>query len=253
MNERPGAKSSLGRTADELKRILQQGQPLCSVCLFAHAALLRYVESLFYERVNDVGTRAELRKSGGFCRFHAQAISNHADALGSAIILEDLIKQVVRGIEKGKFVAETSSNPLLRLFDDRRNDVYTPVCVICLKEKELEELAVHTLCQALVNVDFKERFERSSGLCIPHFRLAARHHRESPGWTIVVAAEEKALRDLTRRLDELAKSYDYRSTKDLEPDAVRSWREALNITSSWLPDDSGFGAGSSVGSKSEND
>jgi hypothetical protein len=234
MNPRAASNPGLSRTSEELKRILQGREPACSVCLFVRAAVARYVGSLFYERVNDVATREELRKAGGFCRYHAQTISDHADALGSAIILEDLVKQTVREIQAGEFIGEAPGHPLLRFFDGRRGEGATPACPICVKEDELDELGVHALCEALPNEEFKKLFEESSGVCIPHFRLAAKHQEEWSGWPALAKIEEGKLRNLVQRLDELAKTYDYRSQTKPDSDLAASWREALNVTSSWL-------------------
>jgi hypothetical protein len=234
MSERSNSKPSLSRTSEELRRILRRRERLCPVCLFVRDAVDGYVESLFYERVNDVGTREELRKAGGFCRHHSQTISDHADALGSAIILADLIKQTLREIQAGEFGDEAPGHPLLRFFDARRAVNTTPACPICVKEDELDELGVHALCEALTDREFNQLFEESTGVCIPHLCLAASHREEWSGWSVLAKVEEQKLRDLVKRLNELAETYDYRSKKKPDAALTASWREALNVTCSWL-------------------
>ena len=58
----------------------------CPVCRFMAEYSQSYLETLFYEQVNDVGIRRKLRASRGFCNWHAwQARQITNSALGVAI------------------------------------------------------------------------------------------------------------------------------------------------------------------------
>lgn len=234
MDQRRAAEQRLGRTESELKTILEQEKPICPICAFVTAAVIRYIDNLFYENVNDGPTRDAIRRGQGFCRYHAQMVSNQADALGSAILLKDVITTVLRDIERGEFIPKAHSNALMRFLNGANEPVEQPQCAICAVECDLETLAVDAFVSAIANEDVRDRFTRSHGLCIPHFRLAAARHREDPGWSVILGAETGALRDLASRLDELSRSYDYRSTEKPPPSVTRSWREGLNITSRWV-------------------
>lgn len=225
---------SMGRTAFELMRVLEKRQALCPICVFVTDAILHHVDLLFYENVNDGSTRDKIRRGEGFCRYHAQMVSNQADALGSAIILEDVLKNVLHDIERGEFTREASPNLLSRLLDGPHNDLNRSGCVICVAETDMENMAVDGLCEAISRAEVADLFGQSHGICVPHFRKVAERHQDQPGWKLVVEVEQRALRDLARHLDELAKSYDYQSTGKPSPTVMQSWREGLNIISSWI-------------------
>ena len=70
----------------------------CPICRLEQRAVERYLDSLFYESVNDPKLRERLRDSLGFCREHAWlAIDKRlGNALGFAIIYRDVINNVLR-------------------------------------------------------------------------------------------------------------------------------------------------------------
>ena len=64
----------------------------CPLCNRMNALSLRFLDSLFYERVTDVGTRVNLAKAKGFCNWHvwmSMKIPNSGS--GIAIIYKDLL------------------------------------------------------------------------------------------------------------------------------------------------------------------
>ena len=66
----------------------------CPVCRLMAEYSLSYLDTFFYEQVNDVGIRRKLRASRGFCNWHAwQARQITSSALGVAIIAKDLISE----------------------------------------------------------------------------------------------------------------------------------------------------------------
>lgn len=225
---------SLGRTEAELRGILERGETRCALCLFAVEAVRRFVDNLFYENVNDPPTRDRIRAGGGFCRYHAQMVSTQSDALGTAIILEDVVKSVLRDIERGGVTGEPPSSPLLRLFDNRPEKRDREPCVICVAEVSAGDLALDALCRLMSGQAGLDLFGQSHGLCIPHFRRATERHRDQPCWPRIAEVERRALGNLAVRLNRLARSYDYQSTEEPAPEVRRAWREGLNITSSWI-------------------
>jgi hypothetical protein len=59
-------------------------QPGCPICRLVAGAILRSLESLLYECVNDAGTARRLRASRGFCTEHTWAVPVAAAAVHSA-------------------------------------------------------------------------------------------------------------------------------------------------------------------------
>src|SRR5947209_18676346 len=91
--------SALSRTGSELQALLRKHPQVCPICRFVDASMGQYIDLLFFERVTDIATREGIRRAGGFCRYHARLISQQADALGTAIIMKDLLINDLRAID----------------------------------------------------------------------------------------------------------------------------------------------------------
>lgn len=66
-------------------------EPGCPVCRLADRAERRYLDTLFYEHINDSQVRAALREAGGFCRRHTARVLEAGDALGGSLLFGDLL------------------------------------------------------------------------------------------------------------------------------------------------------------------
>jgi len=78
-------------------------QNTCPLCHLVRKSELRYMDTLFYELVNDVGAREKLRKSYGFCARHAQLAKKVGKPLGIAIIYERKESPSGVNLQKGPF------------------------------------------------------------------------------------------------------------------------------------------------------
>ena len=96
-----------------LEACLQSG---CPVCRMEQQAVERYLEHLFYTSVNDIGTRAHLRLSLGFCRDHTELLleTGLGDALGMSIIYHDVLGTVLKRLT-GKISPSSEGTTLARL------------------------------------------------------------------------------------------------------------------------------------------
>jgi len=63
----------------------------CALCSLIDRKIQFYLEHLLYESVNDSGFRKKWRKSCGFCHHHSWLLADKKDALGIAILYQDLI------------------------------------------------------------------------------------------------------------------------------------------------------------------
>ncbi|MBV9282244.1 MAG: hypothetical protein JOZ41_19355 [Chloroflexi bacterium] len=226
----------LSRTAFELQGALGERPEACCVCLVVGKALRDHVDGLFYERVNDLQTRDVLREAGGFCRYHARLVLDQADALGSALILRDMLQQHLRRLEGGQLARlERPASGLSRLFDVGGKEVeVAPACPLCPVERELERVTVESLLAALANADFLAAFGRTPGLCLPHLRLAHATCKDESEWERVRAVEEAGLKNLISELGELARKSDYRFAAEARGSESDSWKRALFATSRWI-------------------
>lgn len=238
-----GKKAAPGRTAFELRHVWETERGVCPLCRFVATSLEHSIDSLFYENVNDPPTRDAIHKAGGFCRYHARLISRQADALGTAIILNDVLTNDLRDIDGGKFDNPTrASNPLNFLLQEKppevnvRDDIQCPPCPICNTEAMLEDMAVNAFQEALRDSEAMDTFSRSDGLCVPHFRLVFQRANDDAVWARVLETEKRVLKDLTGQLSELARKHDYRFKDEPRGEEMKSWRRALSTTSGWIKD-----------------
>jgi hypothetical protein len=222
--------AAISRTAFELQTLLRKEPQRCSICRFVDGAMAQYIDLLFFERVTDVETRDGIRRAGGFCRYHARRISQQADALGTAIIMKDLLINDLRALDGGVY-DRAAGGRFTRLFDGGGLPERAP-CPLCVHEAEVEVLTIDRLLEGLSDHDFAADFRRSDGLCMPHFRLAFTRGRENPRWSEVVETERSGLERLASTLDELARKFDHRFRHETRPEEESgSWRRALDMTS----------------------
>lgn len=235
MSTRSSSSAVLDRTAYEMQRLLLRRPEICPICQVTADGMAKHIDALFYERVTDVGTREAIRKARGFCRFHARLVSQHADALGTSLILQDVLVNELRAIDAGEF--DRPHNPagrLSRFFDSSAaNTGNLAPCPICVAEQEMESRAVDSLISALPDRKFALVFRGSAGLCLPHFRLAFCACSDDEAWKIVLEMARDSIARLSSELEELTRKSDYRFSEEGMGVESDSWRRALDKTSGW--------------------
>ena len=80
-------------------------QPGCVVCRLKADSVDRFLDSLLWESVNDPDKRQDIRQARGFCREHAWRLSRAGASLGVAIIMRDVLQNVLRTMETATFQA----------------------------------------------------------------------------------------------------------------------------------------------------
>lgn len=222
----------VSRTAFELKQALQRFPHACPTCTFVDQGVRNHIDALFYERATDVTTRGTIRSARGFCRYHARHVSRHADALGTALILQDVLINDLRDMQNGLY-DHPAAKPghLARFFDAKGELPPRSPCPLCIIEQEIEILATDSLLEGLSDDEFSTVFRHSDGLCIPHFRLAFERCHDEHRWRTILDTEQAMTGRITHELEELARKYDYRSHDKPQGAEAGAWRRALDLTS----------------------
>ncbi len=138
----------------------------CPVCRGSVRAAAKYLESLLWENVNDSGVREELRDDHGFCREHSLALLQVAgarsEALGVAIVYEDLLDHIERDVANG------GPNPRHRSLRLRSNTRPGRSCRACAVA---DDVAVNYLGIIAASEPDGAAGRRLEGavLCFPHF------------------------------------------------------------------------------------
>ncbi|MFQ6065980.1 MAG: DUF6062 family protein [bacterium] len=184
---------------------------VCPICFLIQKSEYRYMDTLFYELVNDPGVRQKLRKSYGFCTEHAQLAKKVGKPLGIAIIYEDICSTLVEKIEK----EEEIPSP------DRE-------CPVCKLAEEVEERCLQTFLKNFSCKDFQNRYKLSFGLCMPHFfvvysRLPAQKEKDN-----LKQCQLHALRECLPELEEFIRKHDYRFSYEGFGEEATSWNKVVD-------------------------
>ncbi len=174
-------------------------QPYCPVCRMIDRDVRQYIDGFFYESLTVVERRAEIRAARGFCSVHGSILAGHSRTLGTAIIHQDVINDVLRGIpEPG------AKRGLLQSVRIAVEKALRPQrgCVLCDHERHQERIVLETLINRFDDPQLREAFERSDGLCLPHLQTACklRGVREDQ-LNAMIASEQKLLVALRTQLE----------------------------------------------------
>jgi hypothetical protein len=217
------------------------GQPGCPVCRLESRTLERYVGNLFYESVNDVKTREHLRGSLGLCREHAQLTVDKklGNALGFAIIYQDVIKNILRGMEKDA-TPPTSTRRLASFLKQMPEQVSAAVqrviyaltphkhCLVCQQQEKAVHIFISALVDSLSDPETVKAFQASGGLCMPHLKKAFELVRDPSTYDLLLSVNREKLESLNAELAEYIRKSDYRFQHEGFGPEGDSWRRAVN-------------------------
>jgi len=204
----------------------------CPICRLGIQAVDRYLDHLLYESVNDPGIREEVRQSWGFCREHAHQLEQLHDALGIAIIYQDVISHILRAVGTGQprgsrtLLARGLGMPLKPAHQLAEQLRPAGICPACRKRAEVEGVYLDTLLQHAADPELLALWRASDGLCWPHFQQALRLVRDETALRLLMEVEMAHFQRLRDQLDDFIRRHDYRwgSKGFVEGD---SWRQAV--------------------------
>lgn len=161
----------------------------CFLCHLENRFEQRYVDNYLYELVMDAGAREKIVESRGFCNYHfykmfvSSTSPASSDGLGMALILKSVTEQLFEdvtadlriGVEsprrssfdlRGRF-RSSSAPSYLRTVSNQEN------CPTCDHVSEIMRIYITEFVQELKeDNEIKELFNKSRGLCIPHYVMA---------------------------------------------------------------------------------
>jgi hypothetical protein len=210
----------------------------CPVCRLMAEYSQSYLDTLFYEQVNDVGIRHRLRDSRGFCNWHAwQARQIASSALGVAILANDLITEEMTRLDDllhGPLltrlqhpVQQRISPKSLRAFI--RGWQHRELCPACQVILEHERHALETILNFLRDRDFAQRIERSAPLCIPHTTRVVESLGRHPGLPPLITLQRHKYAHLVGDLDELCRKHDYQFAHESWGTESDAWLRAIEL------------------------
>jgi len=180
--------------------------PGCMFCRLISSQTRKFLKTLLYENVTDAGFRKEWRASKGFCHRHAWMLADSQDALGIAILYQDLIGTCGPELLAGKIAAN---------------------CPVCEAENRAFDNHMGTLLQYADDDELRRAIESSEGLCVPHLRLVM-CRLQHPGLRQALAdASARGMKTLHGELGQLIESFDYRHPPPKDDRVRFAWRRAV--------------------------
>jgi hypothetical protein len=203
------------------------GCPLCR--LSAHTSAI-YIESLNYERVNDIKTRAGLDASRGLCERHTRRWeAAQGCALGVAIVYRAAIHNLLRETEPlpssgWNFFRRRGGPGAAALSHMLESQGPCPACTL---EAETTQRYSEVLLKDVADADFQEVFLAAGGLCLPHLRTVLLQGPESSAGRLV-ELQRQAWLNLESELDEFIRKNDYRFQGEAMGEEADSWKRAAH-------------------------
>jgi hypothetical protein len=187
-----------------------------------------YLDSMLYEKVNDIEVRAELRQARGYCNNHAWMLTEgRGVVLGVAIIQHDIVNAVLEATDvasRGRGVRRDAERILQGLRPGAE-------CPACAHRQKMEDMAIQTLLKHLDDRRLVEALAETSGLCLPHFSRALELVEESAQLRRLQEFQREALEGLRDELAELIRKHDHRFAGEALGEEGDSWLRATGIVS----------------------
>lgn len=198
-------------------------EPGCALCRLLAVSADKLVDSILYEGVTDPPIRETFNAARGYCLSHAQLLVRAGAALGVTIMMDGVLKVLLRALEVNPVdqPAASKTRHLLRSLggNARHTTVQELVaalsaqsnCPICHNEAQMLAHYGRTLLQhlapdnALFNV-----YCQSHGLCLPHFREMVSLALPGPALTALVAAQQTIWLRLHHQSEEFIRKNDHR-------------------------------------------
>lgn len=168
------------------ERAEKQGCPVCRLTL---EGVARFLNLLSNENVNDFDLREQLRAAFGFCTRHTWQWHSLKNASGTAIIYQDIARNLTRRIRSGDFpptgeknsrgfldrLRNTSGRPNTKNGTpgmQRREDLGLGRCLGCAEQSLIEQRVLEEFIGGLSEEAFRQAYQKSNGICLPHLSLA---------------------------------------------------------------------------------
>ncbi len=172
----------------------------CPICYLTEKSVYDYIDSLFYENVNDPIERAEFMKGHGYCSRHLKMIETHLSThpqlgtLGVNILYHDLLDYLESAFEDGIKVGDG--------------------CKLCKVEKSAQHRYIELFSEYISTPDRMNKYANSiSMVCLRHTKILKTLKGFDPTefWKI----QKEKLHKLSHYINEFTRKSDYRYSNEL--------------------------------------
>ena len=227
---------------DELKEAF--GQKGCAFCRLLDESADKFVDAVLWEMVNDPKTRLELRHTRGYCPEHSQMLIRPGAALGTAILMKDVVNTLQKEVQNSRLWGDESSLRSLRgAIGGKRPSAKTAellqklepqaTCPACVNVADLKKHLIKSFTQNLNQL--AEPYQQSDGLCLSHFKeLLAETGNVDTAQTLL-QAQMHIWERLDAELAEFIRKNDYRFQHEGFGTEKDSWMRGVEAIAGTLP------------------
>lgn len=207
----------------------------CAVCRLVLAGVTSYLDGLLYEHVNTPPVHRDFRAGRGLCNTHMWQLPTFRGVSLGVAILDAAILDEMLTVSAQHLPLENQRSNLDRLLSRRSTqtealaDALEPTgpCLACRETKNLEARYLRTLID---HFDlFAEPFNQSSGLCIPHLRLALRQPATADTANRLVETQRAIWQRLKSELETFQRKSDINHVNEVMGPEGDSWIRAIGL------------------------
>ena len=153
----------------------------------------------------------ELSNEKGYCRRHLEMMFNTPNKLPLALILDTHLAQVRKVME-----GEKPGGGLFKKNKTEKTGEIVESCMVCEKLKKTMDRYCKVLSEMWKDeADFRQKFEKSKGFCLPHFAKLYSLTNDEKFLTALLEKEQKVLNELNEDVHRFTLKFDYRN-KDMD-------------------------------------
>jgi len=204
-----------------LDALKEQG---CPVCFVIKKNAQKFMDDFLYESVNDPGIRKQIKESVGFCNRHAWQLQKFGDGFGLGIVYEDIMRLVLRRLEKA-YGSSASLKAILKQLD--KDEQAKKSCIFCKEEKDVEGRYISVFLENFDDPELEFAYENSFGLCLRHLNLTIKKDKNKKLTNEFIAIEATKLNGLIAEVKEFLRKHDYRFSKEKFGKEGDSWIRAI--------------------------
>lgn len=153
----------------------------------------------------------ELSNVKGYCKRHFEMMLASPNKLPLALILDTHLAEVLKALR-----SEKPGGGFFKKNKGSKAEKIVSSCMVC----EKMEKTMDRYCRVLAAMwkdeeEFREKFERSKGFCLPHFARLYSASRDEKFLASLLKKEEAVLSELNEAVHRFTLKFDYRN-KDME-------------------------------------
>lgn len=186
----------------------------CPLCRVEQEAVLKFLDTLFYEQINELEMRERLRKSLGLCHEHAWLAADGMTgiALGLAILYDDMLRVRLEQLNARKGEGRPTT---------------TGKCPACEQRDSASYHALTVLSRHLAETEMRDAIARSDGLCFHHLSRALAPIKNPAAQEELLSIHREKMETLRAELGEFIRKNDYRFINEGFGAERDAWRRAV--------------------------